>query len=1476
MADARALTIQSGRATEVADADSLLVGAGIDRATAGSLTIGGTTATAITIGSSGVSPSFPGGVDLSGSDLTLDAVDIQWIDTAGALHTIDAVQAANDTVGSGLDIRGGQGGNSSIAPAQDGGGVLVQGGAGGAGTSQLGGDGGDASLVGGTGGETTGGTVGGTGGAVYVTGGAGGNGGTSGNTVGGSVFVNGGAGQGSGADGSISIGTSNTAAITIGASGVTTTIGDDILIQNSGKFNWAYVAGEKQIYPLQATDDNSGAPLGIYSGAGGNASAGAAGAAGYLRIEAGYGGSGTGALAAGAGGHAELQGGDAGSDGGGGGAVGGNVSIWGGSGSGGESDGVVYIGTATTSAINIGAATTSSVNVGGGTINIGTATGSAVNLARSGITTTVGDDLTIQNSGKINWSYTAGEKQIYPVQAPVDTAGMALGIYSGAGGNASAGAAGAAGYLRVEAGYGGDGTGALAAGAGGHAELQGGDAGSDGGGGGAVGGNVSIWGGSGSGGESNGVVYIGTADTFAVHIGSGLRVVGDTSLQGDVTFEAGAAYTITQTAETTANNLTVKAQSATEGAGARLVLNGGDAGSAGAADFDGGMVQVITGAAVNNGTPGVFRISIGASGASRHNFGDGYYQLSGWTGVTQIIRVSARAANQTSAALQVTPAENTYTSPNAVAGDLELFGASCTGAGGTSTGGNVVLQGGTGDTNGEVILNDTAGNPRWYVNGSGDVVGDPASQLTLNIGSTAYAALVAGTLQLINGTNILFAKYDANHSIELTTNTTDVTPYHLTIQGQGNSVASGVAGNIDIKPGTASGGSGDQGGSSALWAGDGDTEGETGLIDAGGNWRFRVNSSRDLLASPNASLILSGGDLRGDDDGTGIIIGHVGTGDPGGSALQTTSFTTTERDYLVEADGMVVYNETDNQLQGRVNGSWVNLGYTGGATGGGWTDDGTVVRLTTASDTVAIGTATMSGSEKLRVVGDILLSGTGSDLTFSNDVGDKQIYPLQSADNTAGRPLKLFGGQGGDGNAAVGGAGGVCRIEGGFGGDDDGTNGAGAGGDALLIGGSGGADSGGGGAVGGIADVQGGAGTGTESGGDVRISGGSGTPDGSIVVGHQNTASITLGNATDNTTIAQAGTGQVTFTGNVNATNGLDVTNSPLTLAGPGNSFSIISGATVDWNIADDDSASVQIDEGGRNYLTIDTSNGAEEMLFGNGTTNPDYTFQGSGQVSFAGNVDANAGLDATGVSLFELTDNTANAFRVKQGTNVYFDVTTTDSAESLTIGTLTPLNFSITINALNTTTVNSDLICPQLIQTPDMRLVDGVGTAANIDLTDGDSAAVSAANHGRIRYNETTDKIEKSENTGAYAPINAPDATIVEDATTTTTTSATDAQMANMTATPVAGTYLVHFQGSVDHNTNNAITWVSIYAAGTQAAASEREAKRGASQGDVTLPFACMAIVTVNGAQAIQGMWRTDNATATCYEHQLMYMRVA
>jgi len=115
----------------------------------------------------------------------------------------------------------------------------------------------------------------------------------------------------------------------------------------------------------------------------------------------------------------------------------------------------------------------------------------------------------------------------------------------------------------------------------------------------------------------------------------------------------------------------------------------------------------------------------------------------------------------------------------------------------------------------------------------------------------------------------------------------------------------------------------------------------------------------------------------------------------------------------------------------------------------------------------------------------------------------------------------------------------------------------------------------------------------------------------------------------------------------------------------------------------------------------------------------------------------------------------------------------------------------------------------------------------------------------------------------------------IVEATADTTTTSATDTAVNSMTTTPVAGTYKVTFVGSVDHASNNASIFMSIFGGGAKVTGSERRFKRGAGQGDVTVPFTCRAKITVDGTQAIDGCWRTDGGTATMHERQISIERV-
>ena len=170
--------------------------------------------------------------------------------------------------------------------------------------------------------------------------------------------------------------------------------------------------------------------------------------------------------------------------------------------------------------------------------------------------------------------------------------------------------------------------------------------------------------------------------------------------------------------------------------------------------------------------------------------------------------------------------------------------------------------------------------------------------------------------------------------------------------------------------------------------------------------------------------------------------------------------------------------------------------------------------------------------------------------------------------------------------------------------------------------------------------------------------------------------------------------------------------------------------------------------------------------------------------------------------------------------------------------------------------------------------LADGAGSSAHIQAADGASAGVAPADNGRLLYNATTQTWEASENTGAYHPLVplASEATATVD---TTTTSATDVLVNSMTLTPAAGTYMVWFTGSTDHSANNGSGQMSIYAGGVQVASSERVFARGAGQGDVTGSFACVAIVTVDGIETIEGQWRTASATLTMHERTLHIVEV-
>ena len=113
-----------------------------------------------------------------------------------------------------------------------------------------------------------------------------------------------------------------------------------------------------------------------------------------------------------------------------------------------------------------------------------------------------------------------------------------------------------------------------------------------------------------------------------------------------------------------------------------------------------------------------------------------------------------------------------------------------------------------------------------------------------------------------------------------------------------------------------------------------------------------------------------------------------------------------------------------------------------------------------------------------------------------------------------------------------------------------------------------------------------------------------------------------------------------------------------------------------------------------------------------------------------------------------------------------------------------------------------------------------------------------------------------------------------------TTITTGTDALVASMTLTPVAGTYLVMFSTTITGNSNNANTFISVYAGGVQVASSEVSGTPQIQGGitpslNMNVPINTQATVTVNGSQAIEIRGRRTAGTTTVLSRSLIILRI-
>ena len=119
-------------------------------------------------------------------------------------------------------------------------------------------------------------------------------------------------------------------------------------------------------------------------------------------------------------------------------------------------------------------------------------------------------------------------------------------------------------------------------------------------------------------------------------------------------------------------------------------------------------------------------------------------------------------------------------------------------------------------------------------------------------------------------------------------------------------------------------------------------------------------------------------------------------------------------------------------------------------------------------------------------------------------------------------------------------------------------------------------------------------------------------------------------------------------------------------------------------------------------------------------------------------------------------------------------------------------------------------------------------------------------------------------------------DVEMIEFDADVTTISDTYELIPSLTKTPPAGTYKVQISGSIEHTSNNDSIFTAIFKDGVIEAASEREFRRGAGQGDVAGTFHCLAVVTVDGSQAIEGRWmEMVGGTATMHQRQMLLEKV-
>ncbi len=103
-------------------------------------------------------------------------------------------------------------------------------------------------------------------------------------------------------------------------------------------------------------------------------------------------------------------------------------------------------------------------------------------------------------------------------------------------------------------------------------------------------------------------------------------------------------------------------------------------------------------------------------------------------------------------------------------------------------------------------------------------------------------------------------------------------------------------------------------------------------------------------------------------------------------------------------------------------------------------------------------------------------------------------------------------------------------------------------------------------------------------------------------------------------------------------------------------------------SLTDNVTDSFDLQEGANNYLNIDTTNGSENISFGNATTNPSFSFLGTGAATLAGNLAVNGGtINSTGA--LTINSNSTNALTLDSGTTGAVNIGNNTNGKAINIG---------------------------------------------------------------------------------------------------------------------------------------------------------------------------------------------------------------